>query len=224
MGIYQGSLAFTRYRVLGNPGKTTIASLSKLLAPFIAPPLKMDGPTKPESMGWVRPLTATDEEAVSDDSHWDMSDCHIDDGFLMRLRYERRKIPASLMQMLFRGKIREHLQKAGKPMPRAARQELKQQLMTDLLKRTLPVIQFTDVLWKEREGLLLVFSTSKSVRQRVEQMFHETFGTKLDLSLMKLDAPMTFLGDEDADENELSKKLSRLEKMEPAVFAPQKTI
>lgn len=224
VGIYQGSLAFTRYRVLGDPGKTTIASLSKLIQPFIAPPLRIDGPVKPENIGWVRPLTASDEDVVSEDSHWDLSDCHVNDGFLLRLRYEKRKIPASLVQTFYKSHMREHLQKNGKNMPKSDRQEYKQKLMTDLLKRALPVIQFTDGYWRETAGELLVFSTSNSVRLRFEQLFHQSFGAKLDLSLIRLDGPLTFLEHQDADEKTLAKRLSRLAKIEPAVFSPHRNL
>lgn len=221
MGIYQGTLAFTRYRVVGELAKASHASLSKHLAGYRAPKLRITDalPSKPESIGWIRPLIATDEDAVSEDSHWDMADCAVDGGYLLRIRYERRKVPTMILQTLFRSKIREHLQKTGKAMPRQERQELKQQLMTDLTKRTLPVIQFTDVLWREDDSELYVFATSKSARQRAEQLFHQTFGDPLNLSLLRLDGTLAFLDDEDSDEAALTKRLSKLSKIEPAVFA-----
>lgn len=224
MGIYNGSFAFTRYRILGNPGKTTIASLSKLLTAYIAKPLRLDGPSQPESIGWVRPLTASDEQVVAEDSHWDMSDCRVDNTFLLRARYERRRVPASLFQMMFQQKLRDHLKKTGKSMPRAERQELKLQMAQDLLKRTLPVIQFTDVLWREAEGELYVFSASKAVRQRIEQLFHQTFGDPLDLSLVRMDGSVAFIGEGLADESTLNKRLHKVAKIEPAIFAPQQTV
>ena len=223
MGIYNGSLAFTRYKVLGDLGKSSIASLSKLLKPFVAPPITLDGPAKPELVGWVRPLTHSDEEIVSEDSHWDMSDCQVSNSYLMRLRYERRKVPASLVQMMYKQKLRDHLKNTGKNMPRTERQEFKEKLMQDLLKRTLPQVTYTDILWRSDEQELMVFSSSKTVRQRVEQLFHQTFGKPLDLSLVRFDGTLAFLDDSDADEKVLSQKLSRMSKMEPAIFAPNQT-
>ncbi|MCX6123694.1 MAG: recombination-associated protein RdgC [Proteobacteria bacterium] len=220
MSVYQGSLAITRYRIIGNPGKTTIASLSKLIAPYIAPRLRVDGPAKPESVGWVRPLTASDEDTVSEDSHWDMSDCHVDDSFLLRLRYERRKVPSSLVQTLYRNKIRDHLQETGKAMARAERQEFKVQLITDLTKRTLPMIQFTDGLWRQQAGELFIFTTSNSVRQRFEQLFHQTFASELDFTLLRMDGPQMFFGSETDSEAALTKQFGRINALEPAVFSP----
>lgn len=223
MSIYNGSLAFTRYKVLGELGKATIASLSKVLTPYVAAPLTIDGPAKPEAMGWVRPLTQSDEEMVGEDSHWDMSDCHAGEAYLLRMRYERRKVPASLVQMMYKQKLRDHLQKTGKNMPRQERQEFKEKLMQDLLKRTLPLVTYTDLLWRADEHELFIFSTSKSVRQRAEQLFHQTFGKPLDLSLVRFDGTLAFLDDETADEKALGQRLSRMSKMEPAVFAPHQT-
>lgn len=223
MSIYNGSLALTRYKVLGDVSKSSIASLSKLLKPFVAPPITLEGPVKPERIGWVRPLTQSDEDIVSEDSHWDMSDCHISDSYLMRLRYERRKVPASLVQMMYKQKLRDHLKQTGKNMPRAERQEFKATLMQDLLKRTLPQVTYTDVLWRSEQHELMVFSSSKTIRQRVEQLFHQTFGKSLDLSLVRFDGTLAFLDDDDADENVLTQKLRRMIKIEPAVFAPQQT-
>lgn len=223
MGIYSGSLAFTRYKVLGDLGKSTIASLSKVLKPFVAPPLTIDGPAKPEAMGWVRPLTPSDEAMVGEDSHWDLSDCQVNGAYLLRLRYEKRKVPASLVQMMYKQKLRDHLKNSGKNMPRAERQEFKEKLIQDLLKRTLPQVSYTDVLWRSDEGELLIFSASKAARVRIEQMFYQTFGKPLDLSLIRFDGTLAFLDDDAADENALSLKLSRMGKMEPAIFAPHQT-
>jgi DNA recombination-dependent growth factor C len=223
MSIYNGSLAFTRYKVLGEPSKSSISALSKVITPFLAPPITIDGPVKPESMGWVRPLTKSDEEIVSEDSHWDMSDCQVNNAFLLRIRYERRKVPAALVQMLYKQKLREHLKSTGKNMKRTERQEFKEKLVQDLLKKTLPAVTYTDLLWNLDEHEVLIFSASKSVRQRAEQLFYQTFGKPFDISLIRFDGALAFLDDDDADEKDLSQRLSRMTKIEPAIFAPNRT-
>ena len=218
MGIYQGSLSFTRYRVLGETEKLTIAELSKLIKPFLAAPLRIDGPVKPESIGWVRPLTASDEELVGEDSHWDLSDCQVENGYLMRLRYERRRVSPNIMQMLYKQSLRDHLKKSGKNMPRAERQKLKD----DLMGRTLPQLQFIDLHWQDADRELIIFTTGKAARQRAEQLFHQTFCDKLDLSLVRLDGCLAFLGDESVEEDDLAQRLRQWSAVEPVVFAPQR--
>jgi DNA recombination-dependent growth factor C len=125
--------------------------------------------------------------------------------------------------MMYKQKLRDHLKNTGKNMPRLERQEFKEKLMQELLKRTLPQVTYTDILWRADEHELMVFSSSKTVRQRVEQLFHQTFGKSLDLSLVRFDGTLAFLDDSDADEKALTQRLSRMSKMEPAVFAPNQT-
>lgn len=222
MGIYSGSVAFTRYKVVGKQSKNTLAALSKLLTAHVAAPIRVDGPAKPENIGWVRPLLATDEATPGEDSHWDMSDCYLGEDFLMRVRYDRRKIPSSLVQMLYKQKLRDHLIKSGKNMPRSEREQVKTDLMADLLKRTLPMLQFTDLLWRESAGELYIFSSSKSVTQRIELLFYQTFGTKLDLSLIKSDQSLAYLNGQQGDQDDsetFAKRLAHLSVIEPSVFA-----
>jgi DNA recombination-dependent growth factor C len=204
---------------MGSLGKTSLASLSKLLAPNKAPPLKLDGPAKQEVVGWVRPLTATDEDLNTDASYWDMGDAQIDNYFLLRLRYERRNVPSSLTQMLFKAQLKEHQEKTGKSMARRERQELKNKLLADLTKRTLPSIQYTDGLWRSDDGELQIFTTSKSHRIRFEQLFYKTFGQPLKLSLVKTNGPQ-FVAEDSLDSlQKLSEHLSHMTKIEPSTFA-----
>jgi DNA recombination-dependent growth factor C len=135
---------------------------------------------------------------------------------MMRVRYERRKIPASLLQMLYRQKIAENTVANGKPMGRLERQKLKEDIASDLLRRTLPQVQFTDVLWRDDEQELLIFSGSKSVSERILQLFGQTFGDELDLLVTRLNATTSWIEHEDS-----LTRMSALAKTEPAVFARQ---
>ena len=221
MGIYQGGFGLTRYRVLGSVGKQSIETLSEYVQKSLAPKIKIDGPVRQEAIGWVRPLTLSDEETVSEDSHWDFSDCQVDDGYLLRVRFEMRKVPSSLIQTLYRTKIRDHLQKTGKAMPRKDRQEYKQSLVQDLTKRCLPIIQFTDAYWRIDQNELHVYSTSVKERERFETLFLKTFGTGLGIQLFKLSGPQVFLDPRNNASTKLSKQVNILSKLEPSVFAAQ---
>lgn len=209
----------TRYKVIGPYQKKSHASLSKFLVDHKAPPLKVDGPVKPEAIGWVRPLINDEDLAITEGAEWDMSDCALGKDYLLRVRYERRKVPQSLAQMLIQQKLRSHLTKTGKGMNRQEKIEMKNEILTGLMKRTLPVLQFTDVLWREAAQELIIFSTSKSTRGRIEQLFHQTFGSELELSLLKIDGPLTYLNDEDANDNQLTRKLTKIANIQPAVFS-----
>src|SRR5690606_18857293 len=104
MGIASGSLSVSRYRLLGKRSRWSIAQLSELMADHQAGPIKLSGVHKEEVTGWVRPLCATEAE-LPEGSDWDMSHAHLSDGYLLRLRIERRKVPASLIQAVFREKF-----------------------------------------------------------------------------------------------------------------------
>ena len=216
MGIYNGTVAYTRFRLLGGRKKPTIAKLSELLDAFKAPALKIDGLPKAELIGWVRPLTPQDPDVIGEEAHWDISDCTVTGGIMLRVRYERRKIPTSLLQMIYKQKIAAHAKSTGKTPGRTDRQKLKEEIASELLRRTLPQIQFTDLLWKDHENELYVFSSSKSVCERVLQLFNQTFADELDLALVKLNATTAWI---EGDEPDL--RLERITEVEPSVFARQ---
>lgn len=216
MGIYNGAVAFTRYRLLGPSNKVTIAKLSNLLEDFKSPTLKLEGLPKAEAIGWVRPLTPQDPDVIEEEGHWDISECQIQGGIMLRVRYERRKIQSNLLQMIYKQKLNTHLKATGKQMGHSDRKKLKLELASDLLRRALPEIQFTDVLWKDAEQDLYIFSASKTVCERVLQLFHQTFCEELDLTPVKLSPTTAWIEGDEPDH-----RLERLTKVEPSVFSRQ---
>ncbi len=218
MGIYTGTVAYNRFRVIGPNKKHGIAKLSSLLDPFKSPILRIDGSPKAEIIGWVRPLTPQDAEVMGEDAHWDISDCQVSSGVMLRLRYERRKISTSLLQMLFKNELAKNHKATGKPLGRQDRLKLKEEIAATLLRRTLPQIQFVDVLWKDTEhGIgteLFIFTSSKGATDRVLQLFNQTFSNELDLTLTALNTTAAWIESEDSD-----LRLDRIAKTEPTVFA-----
>lgn len=214
MGIYNGTVAFQRYLVHGGPRKLTISSLSDLLAPFKAPSLKLDQSAKSERVGWVRPLTPDSADAGLDDSIWDISDCIVGGGVLLRMRTERRKVPSTLLQMIYKQKIAEYYQESGKPLTRPERQKLKNDITHDLMRRSLPQVTFTDLLWKLEAKELFVFSRSKGACDRALQLFDETFTKELKLDVVKFSAASAWV-----EANDIDSRFIRLTKVEPSIFA-----
>lgn len=216
MGIYSGSVAFQRYLIHGGPRKYSISKLSELLDPFKADPVKLDQSPKAERLGWVRPLTPQDAETISDGDFWDVSDCVVSSGVLLRMRHERRKVPSTLLQMIYKQKLAEHQLDTGKPMNRTERQKLKQDLANELLKRTLPHITFIDALWKTEDKELYIFNSSKTMCERLLQLFGETFAQELELDVIKFSPASAWVEADDIDQ-----RFDRLTKVEPSVFARQ---
>jgi len=216
MGIYNGTIAYTRFRILGTEGGQTISRLNALLEPFKAPTLKIESTTKPESIGWVRPLTTQEAETLGENDHWDISDCQTSGGLLLRVRYERRKVPTSLIQMIFRQRLVSHTKSTGKGPTRPERQKIKDEVMTELLRRSLPEIQFIDVLWRDSDSELYIFSSSRRMTDKILQLFNQTFADDLDLSVIKLNPAAAWLETENSDS-----RFKNFVKTSPTVFARQ---
>lgn len=214
MGIYNGTVAFQRYLLVGGPRKLTISNLSDLIAPHKAPSLKLDQTVKAERLGWVRPLTQDSDETPLDSTHWDISDCVVEGGVLLRARAERRRVPSTLLQMIFRQKIAEHYQASGKQLNRNERQALKNDLTQELMRRSLPQVSFTDILWKLEDKELYIFNRSKTACERVLQLFDETFAKELKLDVVKFSATSAWVEATDIDA-----RFNLLTKVEPTVFA-----
>jgi DNA recombination-dependent growth factor C len=216
MGIYNGSATFKRYRIYCNGKSPSVKKLSEALEPFKAAELRIDGTPKVESIGWVRPLTPVDKDLAETAGHWDASDCQVSGGMLLRVRYERRKVSASLIAMIFRQKIAEFFQSQGKPMGRIERKKLKDSIAQDLLKRTLPTVQFTDLVWKDQESELWIFSSSATSCDRILQLFNQTFCDKCDLHISSIDPASSWIEEDDSD-----LRLQLISRTEPAVFSRQ---
>jgi DNA recombination-dependent growth factor C len=218
MTIYQGNFAVTRYKIIGEHPKNNVNALSKWLEGHKLPPIKFDGPAQAEACGWVRPLIADRPEDVGE-GHWDLADAVVGDDYLLRVRLDRRKIPSSLFQHVLKSELQEHLDETGKPMSRKERLALKQDLTQKMLKRCLPMIQYVDVLWRVEAMELHVFSASKSWCARVEQLFYQSFGEGLELSLMRIDHTTAFLQANAKSDKDMSRCVDRLGQLQPSVFA-----
>ena len=215
MGIYNGTVAFLRYRLVGPAKSQTIARLNSLVEPHKALPLRLDSNSiKSESIGWVRPLLGNASELVDSETNWDMSDCQTAGGLLMRVRYERKKVSPSLVQTLYRRELATQSQSKNKPLTRADRQKIKDDLVASLLRKTLPSVQYTDVLWREGAQELLVFNTSRKVNERILQIFNQTFADDLGISIIQLDAASAWIENDNSD-----RRLQCLSSTKPAVFS-----
>src|SRR4030095_10680683 len=101
-----------------------------------------------------------------------LSDCQVDDGFVLRLRVERRKVPAQLLQLVYRQRFFEHQDKAGKTPGPTERRELRDKVKAELMARALPALSHVDAYWRDRQGELTLFTTGKKARTLFETAVH----------------------------------------------------
>ena len=219
MGIQSGSISLCRFKVLGHTKGLGIKTLSERLEPFILHKIDLKSTPKEEVMGWVRPQ-GIDKLDLPPEAHWDMSHAALEDGFLPRMRIEKRKVPASLLAAILRQRLAEEQQRSEKKLTRQDKGALKEAVHKDLMARALPVLSFVDAYWKHASGDLMLFSNGKSVRGQFETLFMATFGKPLDLSLLPIDPPLLGMGAKPwQDTDEASDFVGRLAMAVPVSFA-----
>src|SRR5438105_2967969 len=135
MTIQQGSLSLSRYKVLGFRKSLKLADMNKHFLPLRAKPLRLQGVHKPVLVGWVPPVGLGIDVSQTE---WDLSDCRLDEGFLLRLRLERRQVPGPLLQLLVRQELEQVAARRSKPIKRPERQQIVNDLKTELMSKTLP--------------------------------------------------------------------------------------
>ena len=223
LGIQQGSIALCRYRLLGGEKRLSLGRLSDLIEPYKAKPLTLTGLHKEEVVGWVRPVGL--ESATLDlppDAPWDLTDCQVDDGFVLRLRIERRKVPAALLQLLYKQEFYAETLRTGKTPGPTERRELRDHLQAELMGRALPTLSHVDVYWRDVAGELMLFHTGKKVRGLFEALFNNSFSQHLGLTLVAVEPPLIGLTREQWEDSQVaSETLGRLSLATPAAFADQ---
>jgi len=224
LGIQQGSITLCRYRLLGDHRRRLgLSRLNELIEPYKAKPLALTGLHKEEMVGWVRPVGL--ESATLDlppDAPWDMSDCRVDDGFVLRLRIERRKVPAALLQILYKQEFYQETLRTGKTPGPTERRELRDLMQAELMGRALPTLSHVDVYWRDEAGELMLFNTGKKVRSLFEALFTNSFSSHLGLTLVAIEPPLIGLTREQWEDSQVaSETLGRLSLATPAAFAEQ---
>ena len=209
MGLSQGSLSVTRYKVISGISKLNMESLNKRLSARKAGPLKVLEVDKEELNRFVRP-EGLDDIHLSEKDHWELSDCQISGGFVFRMRSETRKVAAPLIQHIFKEKLIEHDRSHEKPMSRNDRTKLRDEIRLTLMKTTPPALSFVDACWLTDREELLIFSSSKKACDKFTALFMDAFSKELDLSLVPIIPPLLGLNekvwkDEKSDEAFMTK-------------------
>ena len=227
MGLFQGSMSLSRYRLVGSSSRSSLAELSRLLDPYRAGDIELEGVGTEEQAGWTRPQATGQDDPdaagrqADEDGHWDLGDCQVAGGFLLRMRIERRKVPSTLLQHCYKRELAARVARTGKALPPQARRDLRDHLQRELLKRALPTLSFVDGFWREADGELLVFAMGKRLRASFEALFLQTFAAPLSLTLVALEPPLMGLSPEHwrEDSQVASETLGRLSLATPVAFA-----
>ena len=220
MGIVNGSMSISRYRILGD-SSFPIKALNQNLQNFVGGDLLENGLKKEVIARWVIPsgTLASTEDRQGD--YWDLSDCEIDGDYLLRLRIEKRKVPGELLNLMAKKEIARLSEEKGTRLPRPVQKEIKDQLKTELIGQSLPQVSYIDVVWKWEEREVWLLSTAKNTMAQFEDLFQKTFLNKMGSSMIKIAAPLLGFADSEwsgQDQN----RLDLLGQVTPSLVGYQK--
>lgn len=220
LGLVQGSMSICRYRLLGAGSRANLSILNERLQLYLAGPLDLDGksPAKEEKIGWVRPL-GIDSVQLPHNAPWDMSHALVDDGFILRMRIERRSVPAQLLQLIYKDRFFAIESQTGKPPGPKERRDLKDQIRGELMVRALPAVSHVEAFWRDKEGELQLFSTGKRARELFETLFTKTFADPLGQTLVRIAPPLLGLSSADWSEpDHAHETMNRISLTAPQAF------
>ncbi len=216
MGLVSGKISLTRYRLGGAPQVISTETLNKTFKKFRAKPLVLEHP-KELAFGWDLPNSGFETEGFG--SHWDLSHCAYDDGYLLRIRIEKRRVPQTLLTQLFRTKLAEMMAQ-GTEVKRHEKKELLEELKAELLAQALPDVKFIDAVWQTKRHEVFLLSSSKQACEIFEKLFIQSFSKPLDAMLVRVVPP--FLGIKEtsvaAKDKSHTKRLKGIINTIPAVF------
>jgi hypothetical protein len=184
MSIGAGSLTLSRIQVLSEPGSLNQRDVIARLQEHAIQPIAVDETTE-ESIGWCHPHTG--EPNFEDASEWFVGDC-----LIVGLRMDTKKVPGTLYRLQLRQLLTALEQnpssgssRASKKDPdgqssatssRRLRERAKERVKNELLKRTLPNIRLTEVVWQMRTNEIWLTSASSAVFRAFDECFVKSFG------------------------------------------------
>ncbi len=155
MGFNQNTISYTTYEVLQAPPDWKDAVVEGLRQGRIFT-IDIDA-GRDKAVGF----------AVFDDplnTDFETEHCVFDPLVVFAFRIDKLTVPASTLKLYIRRRVTESLLATRREkMPREERDELAEQVRTELLRRAIPAITAHDVVWDTATGRLRLFSTSAAV-------------------------------------------------------------
>lgn len=197
MGIASGSVSLRRFQILKNPHDVKQEWILEHIRKASISPLSVND-IKEESVGWCRPDNGSGEFSQVDD-------LFLDDGLHFGLRVDKKKIPSTY----FRIKYQEALQQIQEDLAskaegekklkisRKTREETKEKLRHEMLKRCLPAVSVVELFWQLDKGEVWLANTGSGVFSRFEKLFWDSFGlpfVELNPGTMQIDFDRYFAG------------------------------
>lgn len=165
--MFRRSGSFTSFHVDGSLPAVTDAAFAQALKKHRF--RTIEGAASEEtSAGWVTPEDPTGET-------FETRAIAFDEALWLRLRIDRKKLPARWLQ-IYRA---EAERSRGRKLSQRERSELRADLQEKLLPRVLPAVRFVDALLFVRTKRLLLFATSGPAKESFVGALESTFDVRL---------------------------------------------
>ncbi len=171
MGLFKGTLTFSRYRIL--------ESLPKNFNDFINRQIKLhafrelSGGGEEKSSGWTSLEDALDTEFA-------YANYAAGEYLVFSFRLDRKTIPPSLMKIRVMEAEKKMLTSKGrKVLSKGEKEEIRERVRLDLLTRAQPVPSLFDVCWSPSQNWIWFGSLSPKVMEEFEGLFKKSFDLTL---------------------------------------------
>jgi DNA recombination-dependent growth factor C len=154
------------------------------------------------SIGWVSLLNMFD-------SDFSYASYAAGDYVTLTMRVDERKVsPAVLKKVVAKEEERIKVEKQIPRISRSMKVEIKERVLSQLMRKSVPVPATYDLYWSLSDSTVLFFSTSRKSLALLEDLFKDTFGLSLILQFPYLTAERLISPDQE----------SLLENLKPAVL------
>jgi recombination associated protein RdgC len=168
MGLLKGPLTFSRFTVAGKLPSDFTEMVQRQIRRHAFQDLAAE--TQEKILGWTGIGNVLDTDFQHASYVWG-------DYLLFSLRIDRRSVPPSLLKLRALEAERQHLKDTGrKKIDKTAREQIRETLRQDLLRRIPPTPSFHEVCWSVSSGRLLFTSLSEKIMQDFQDLFKTSFG------------------------------------------------
>ena len=175
MGLLSGSASFVRYTVEGELPDNFWEFAAERIGAFSF--RDIDDTFDEYSIGWVSVENMFDSEFA-------YSSYRAGDYIGLSMRIDERKVaPAVLKKFCLKEEERIKKERQVPRLSRAHRQEIKENIQLQLVKKAIPVGAIYDLCWNLADSTLLFFSTSNKAQAVLEDFFKESFNLQLILQI-----------------------------------------
>lgn len=167
MGLIKGSATISRYLLRGDTPPDFWDFVDRRIRANLF--MDIEGSTEEQGVGWV---------SVHDffDTNFSFASYALDPYVVLGLRLDRRRVGGGLLKKYHRLEMQKALAlRDGRGLSRADREELKEKVRLELLRRIPPSTQVFEVVWDTHRAEVWLGSASRAVRDIFEDLFRRTF-------------------------------------------------